>query len=233
MTPRDVANQEKYEIDFFHLRLSVRWNTVLLPFEQYKFVALLPDEGYVLDERLNEPRPFGTYPEFGGTIARKGTTTLIMDTRSLILGLEAKNGQSLAEDFDVLENALRSELSFDSPEHASFYEILSNALVWTKQDALAVLRKLGVNNLMASRFSEATDLGPAANATLRLVPTSGEVHSENWWEFQIEFSPRSPHNCYRVQIIYRSPERSKVMDLTKDIERFIRTSIELLEETDE
>lgn len=233
MVTRDNIGQEKYEIDFVQLSLSVRWNTILLPFEQRKFTSILEDEGYILDERLTEPSSFGSYPEFSGTIARKGITSLTMDTRRLILGLHAKTGQSLTEDLGFIEDILKSGVSFDSPQYASFYEVLANALVWTEQDALAVLRKAGASSPFASRFSETTRIGASSNVSLRLVPTDGETHSERWWEFQIELSPRSPHNCYRVQIVYRSPERSKVTDLTKDIERFIQTSIELLEETDE
>ena len=229
MTTRDNVSQEKYDIDFLRLHLGVRWNTVLLPFEQRKFTSLLPDVGYVLDERVDQPLPFGAYPEASGTIARKGTTSLTMDTSTPVLALEAKTGQSLAEEFDIIEEALKHELSFDSPEHASFYEIVAQALVWTKKDALAVFASLGTAESIASRFSEKIGIGPSANVTLRLVPASGEVHSPDWWEFHIEPSFRSPQ-CYRVQIVYRDSERSKVIELAENLEQIINNFIALLEE---
>lgn len=233
MTTRKEKGEEKYNIDLPYLQLSVQWNTILLPFEQSKFMSLLPDEGYIVDEQANVPQTFGTYPEVSGLIARKGTASLTMETRKPTLGIKAEDGKSLVEEFDTIEEVLRNRLSFDSTAHASFYEVLVNALVWTNQDALAVLRVLGTAGSIASRFSEKMGIGPAVYGGLRLIPVTGEINSPDWWDIRIDPSSRSPHECYRVQIVYRNSERSKVTELTSGMEQFVHTLIELLEESND
>ncbi len=229
--------QEKYEIDFLQLHLAVRWSALLFPFEQRKFISHLPDEGYTLvgqvSEQLRRPSPFGTFAEVSGEIARKGTTSLTMDTGTAVLALDAQNGRTLVEEFDLIEEMLRKNLSFDSPQRALFYEVITSALVWTKQDALQVLRRLALVQDITSRFSEKTGMGPAANVSFRFVPTLGEIDSADWWDVHIEPSHRSPHQCYRVTVVYRHPERSKVKQVAENIAKVIEDSIESLEESHE
>jgi hypothetical protein len=226
-------DQKKYEVDFVQLHLSVRWNTFLLPFEQSKFISRLPDEGYVLDGRVRQTVLGSPFQEASGTLARKGTTSLVMEMSTPTLGLNAENGQTLVEEFDLIEETLRKNLSFDSPQHASFYEVLASALVWTKQDALQVLRRLGSVQDITSRFAERTGMGPASNVAMRFVPAKGEMHSADWWDVHIEPSFRSPHQCYRVTVVYRHPERSEVIQVAENIVKVIEHSIESLEASNE
>ena len=137
------------------------------------------------------------------------------------------------EELDIIEKVLKIGLNFDSPKHAAFYEVLSHALVWTEQDALAILKKSGNVEGIGSRFSEKTGLDRAVNAALRLIPINAEMHSDNWWDVHIEPSFRSPHQCYRVSIVYRHPDRTKVTDVTGRIEEMLKSSVELVEDVDE
>lgn len=233
MATRATQGSDRYQIDFVQLHLSVRWNTFLLPFEQSKFISRLPDEGYALDERVRQTLLGSPFQEASGTLARKGTTSLAMEMRTPTLGLDGENGQTLVQEFDLIEEMLRKNLSFDSPQHASFYEVLASALVWTKQDALQELRRLATVQAITSRFSEKTGIGPAANVALRFVPAKGEMHSADWWDVHIEPSFRSPHQCYRVTVVYRHPERSRVIQVAENIAKVIENSIESLEESHE
>lgn len=227
MTIRPKKDQDKYNIDLYRLHLSVRWNTFLLPFEQRKFISALSNAGYAPDEAT---MALGPSQESSGIIARKGRTALTMDTSKPTMGLEYPNGPSLVEEFDSLEQLLRNELYFDSTEHAYFYEVLANSQVWTKKDAISVLGKAGITQPVTIAFSEKTGMGPATNVSLRLVPVNAEVQSSDWWDVHIEPSFRSPHHCYHVHIVFRNPERDKVIELARDIEQLIRICIELVED---
>ena len=166
-------------------------------------------------------------------MARKGTTALTMNTDKQTMGFDGTTGLSLVEELDIIEKALKNSLSFDSPKHAVFYEVLSHALIWTERDALAILKKSSNVEGIGQRFSEKMGLDSAVNVALRLIPINAEMHSDNWWDIHIEPSFRSPHQCYRVSIVYRNPDRSTVTDITGRIEQMLRSSVELVEGVDE
>lgn len=233
MAQRRQPTKAEYDIDFARLHLSVRWDTVLMPFEQSKLLSLLPNEGYVLDESLRRLAPFGAWQEASGPIARKGETTLIMNSDSLVLGIEARDENALVDEFNAIEEFLRQRLLFDSPRHALHYEFLAQMLAWTELNAIEVLRRLDLGNAVVSRISETLGIGPAHNLSLRITPADGVVHSANWWDFHIEPSFRSPQHCYRLAVVYRNAERQRVVDFAKGITDTIRNTLHLLERTNE
>ena len=220
------------QIDILRLHLSVRWQGFLLPFEQRKFLSLLPEQGYVIDEGVTQSPAFGTFSETSGVLARKGVTSLTMEPSKPSMGLDNPEGHLLVEEFDSLEENLKHGLSFDSPERAAFYEVLFSALVWTDKNALDVLKRLRpADDPLAAKFSETVGLGPAAMASIRLVPVIGQIHSSDWWDLLIDPSFRSPEQCYRVSFVFRNPERIPTMEITKDLVQMIKTTIQQLEES--
>jgi len=218
------------KIDVLRLHLSVRWEGFLMPFEQHKALSLLPDQGYVVEEAVTEAPPF---TETGGVVARKGATSLSMDPTKPNLGLSNLDAQTLVEEFDIIEDGLRKELSFESSERAAFYEVLYSSAVWTDKNALEVLKKLHPEDPLAAKFAEFAGLGAAASASLRFVPITGRLHSADWWDFVIDPSFRSPEKCYRVSLVFRNPDRGRTIGVTKDIDQIVRSTIDLMEESGE
>lgn len=220
MAERRTSRVPAHEIEVLRLVLTVRWNTVLLPFEQPRFVSALPDEGYVLSEEVvRAGRPFGGAIEVSGRIARKGNTTLVMDPDKLTMGLESKSAESLVADFENLEELLRRQVFFDSARSAWFHEFVEQMLVWSDRSPIATFRSANIGGDLGGRLAGKAGFPNAANVSMRLAPAEGTPLDPYWWDIQIEPSFRSPERCLRFTVVYRSPQREEVMEFGRGIEK--------------
>lgn len=219
-----------YEIDLTSLRLSVGWKTVLMPFEQSKFVSSLPGEGYVLLEDVRQvPAAAGVSVEISGPLARKGTATVLIDTRRLTLGVECQDPRIAVDELTELEGLLERRLSFDSAEHARFYELVANIQAWTRRSPIGTFRSLQLADHLVTRLSGTIGAGPLRDVSLRLIPAEGTPLGVDWWDFQIEPSFRSPDRCFRFNTVYRRSVREPVMVMARNLEDLTMKTLQLLE----
>lgn len=230
MTQPGKRKNSDHELDLIGLRLSVGWNTVLLPFEQSKFISLLPSEGYVLTADFRQlAASGGASVEASGAIGRKGNTILFVDTGKLTLGIEAADARSMLDEFDRMEDLLRERLSFDSGASARFYELIAHILVWTDRSAIDTLRSLNLSGELVQPIADILGEGQISDVSLRLTPSDGTPLGPDWWDIHIEPSWRSPDRCFRCDVVYRRSNGQAVRKFAQDLERRVEEIFRFLE----
>lgn len=214
-----------HEILFSRLHLTVRWSTVLLPFEQVRLLPLLETDGYVMSQQLIALGAAGV--EVGGEIARKGASVLSMNLDKLSLALESSSPESLVAEFDLVEEMLWRGVGFSSSQHAQFYELIAQAIVNLDRSAIDLMRSLNLSSEVSDPLSEAFGVGSLRDVTLRLVSTEGTALGPDWREFQIEPSFRSQGGL-RVNVVYRSKERAPVVAFASSVEERVSRAVGML-----
>ncbi|MDA0987682.1 MAG: hypothetical protein O2783_00810 [Chloroflexi bacterium] len=119
-----MANRSKNSeptIDYQVVRLSVTWDTVLFPFEQWKLGQVLPELGYSVAQDVARQPGLGGRVEVTGQIAAKGRTGLVLNSERRQLVIDAAAPSSAIEELDSIEQALSDRLHFDSKKVAQGY----------------------------------------------------------------------------------------------------------------
>ena len=231
MKGRGESQRGQQHIAYTRLHLAVRWSTILLPFEQARFLSLLPGEGYVVSPEVAEGLRGFTAAAASGRVARKGKTALDMDVDKATLGIEASEPGSLISDFEEIEMLLESQLGFGSREHAHFYELLASGLITVNRPALDLMRSLELSASVTEPLSAAFGLGRLRDVSIKLVQEQGTALSPNWCEVQIDPSFRSDDQL-RFNIVYRSGNRDEVLGFATRTEAALTAAARVLETLD-
>lgn len=216
-----------HEVVFSRLSLSVRWSTVLLPFEQVRLLPLLETEGYVVGRQLSTPGLLAE-AEASGEIGRKGGSVLRLNLDRLTLSLDSSSPESLVAEFDLVEEMLGRGLGFNSSEHAHFYELLVNAIVSLDRSAIDLMRSTSLSPDLCKPLSVVFGTASLRNVALKLVSPDGTAHGPDWREFLIEPSFRGQGGL-RVNTVYRSVERGPVVALAASIKDVVLRAVGVLE----
>ena len=218
------------EITFTRLHLSMRFKDVLFPFEQSLFLRYLPELGYSISGQIRQVLPpLGGHLEVKGVIATKGADIRVaINPENPSLGIAAPDCGTLVDTFEEVEAALRERLHLNSEEHALFYEVDARATVHTGSNPTAVLRKHAAPKAIVAG-GEALFGEPCANATFRLVPTTGSASSADWFDLIVEPFWGSPETFYVANLVFRNSDRQRVVGLARELAPKLEQFVETLE----
>lgn len=194
------------------VRLSVRYLSVLFPFNQSILLSVLPRIGFVTPQNVPLP-PSRTRLAATGQIATKGDVRLSIQDEKFVLGVSAPDVEAAVRELGSVEDLLTKELGFDSEGHAHFYEVIADMVVAADCSPIEVLPSCFSGVKLFGDLSQI--LGQAvSNFTLRLVPPSGSPTERNWFDITIEPDLTNPTHWYSVNTVYRQQERQKVLTFT-------------------
>lgn len=220
------------KIDFVRLSLGVRWDAVLFPFEQWKFLDILPEHGYSLDDPESNLRsPFGMQASISGQVAKKGgDIKLSLNSQKPQLVIEGPNPAVLAEEFQQIESVLSAELKFDSESQSSEHECDASLLVSTDQSPLKSLSEFWSGYPRLESIGSLIGLEDACtNSSLRLVSLGRSPLDRDWFELRVDPSVQSPDRNYFCVAVYRNPDREKVFHFLDRLQATITNLISRIE----
>ncbi|MBI2303914.1 MAG: hypothetical protein HYU86_04100 [Chloroflexi bacterium] len=214
-------------ISFRLVHLSVSYNTALFPFDILELSRMLPSVGYVILQEL--PVQFGARLGMSGVLAKKGDTALSLNSERYTVTTQTQEPNAALEEFEFIERLIEEEFGFRGEEHASFYEVISEATVRTKKNPLLMVEEHSRSISLLGRLSKA--LGhPVGVFGFRLVPPGADPNRPDWFDIRIE---PEVLNCTRrlsISIIFRNHERPKVLQFVRTLPQVLTNLVAELEE---
>ena len=210
--------------------LSVRYATVLFPFDVTKLLGLLPSLGYILADEVVSPLSRGFKVEsVDGPVARRMNTVLRLHTRSLTLTVESPDISSCVDELTRIESLLQTELEVNNPELSSFYELVAEFAANAEKSPLEAWRTQLADVPVIAKLSKVVGRDLSAYG-LRLTPTNSIPNQENWLDIRIEPQVLAPHREHLIHVIFRDCNRDEVERFARALETTLEQIVSLVEE---
>lgn len=215
-----------FSVDIMRISLLVRWRPIFYPFEQWQFLKLLPENGYVVPEEIRNRRMnFGTRPETSGVVATKGAVSLTLDSSKPGIQLDGTDITTTIDEFESIEQLIDSSFGLSSEEMARFYEFDAQALVKSSASPIELVEGFKVENDISNIVSDVLNYS-VKPFSLKVVRAEGRPSDDEWCEFFLEPSSRSPESDFFTYMIFRQPDRAKVLTVAQCFTDSIKQIIE-------
>lgn len=226
---RTLYMSPEHSVDIMRTSLLVRWRPIFYPFEHWKFLKLLPEIGYVVPEEIRNRRmAFGSRPEISGVVATKGAVSLTLDSGKPGIQVDGTDLVSTFDEFQNLEELINSSFGLRSEEMARFYEFDAQALVRSTGSPIKLVGDFKVENDMSDIVSGV--LNYSVNPfSFKVVRAEGRPSDDEWCEFFLEPSSRSPESDFFAYLIFRQPDRTKVLTVAQGFTGLLEQIIEKIE----
>lgn len=191
----------------------------------YEIVEMLSELGYTITTRI-PPRGFKVRAGGSGPIAQKNGIIVDIDTDRLILGVSALEPEMVLKEISTLEEMFIDK--FESLKEIYFYEILAEIEIETPQvDVLDFMSKTCGENTFISEISNVLDEKLCLfGYRLRSENTSPE--STEWTDVEIIPNIAKPHKSLHIAIVYRTREKSRIIEKVKKIKMMPTAILKLL-----
>jgi hypothetical protein len=222
---------DKRETRYSRVALTVRYESVLFPFDALAFTLSLSKLDFFLPEKLDEAiasLPLGARLEPSGTIARKSDTIVRLNTDRQVLGVYGTSSQQCLQQMDGIESLLKEEFGVDSPAHALFYEFLADLTVAADSSPLQRWASLLAPVPLIQEVSELLGVQMCPFG-LRLVPKGSVPNQIDWFDMRIEPQVHSPEEKYYVNVVYRKASREAVCGFARDFDQTLQGLFNLVE----
>lgn len=206
-------------------RYGVRLNYVLFPIDFRELRHALAKNGYELSPAERIPSP-PTRLRFGGNVARKGETTVIVESDSGEIGVVGRYLQEAKDSFEELANVIDSELGISLYENVRFYWYIVHYEIDTGKTPRKEIPKTE-NKDYFEKFSRV--LGEDfCSFSIRLAPKDAIPNRESWFDIAIEPAILN-ENLYHVGVVFRDPDKGKTETFVRDLENIILKLIKVIE----
>lgn len=209
--------------------LAVKYGAVLFPFDIPAFLNLISNQGYQIPEQLTTAAlPLGSTLGVDGVAGVKRGVQLRLHSDRHILGLDAADLDTPLDEMDLVEGMLQSELDFDSPSSAQYYELVTNMTVRAVGNPLDLwythLGETGLYQAFASALG--TEVAPLGT---RLVPPSTSPNTVDWFEIRLEPLLRAATTHHFLQIIFRRSSREETFDFSRRLNTLLEELLAIVE----
>lgn len=217
-----------FSVEFYRtLALSVRYDTVLFPLESTRLLSAVAERGFITPESAEQP-PLGARLGLRGTIARKGGVSLSVNGDKQTVGVNAKDIETLLDEFESIENAIGDEFELSAGDLVMFYELLVSVVVKTDKHPVEELGRLSAQMPILGEFSEIIG-NEVAPFGIRIAPKDQEPNQSDWFDIRIEPSIQAPSGRYVVEVVYRHSSRNSVLEFIRSLESTIESLIGAIE----
>jgi len=204
---------------------GITLNTVIFPLTWHEFLNTLEKKGYELASQLPFPYPTGRFSA-SGPIARKGKTSIFVNTGANIIRIFDISIKSAGEEFDELLKLLVSDYGVDLNAFARFYSFTASYKFNTDKQAsqtisdFCIFPSLGEISKIIGK-----DVIPFG---FRLGAADVLPNDENWFDIRIE--PDVLRNdCYTIEIVFRNSDKEIIEEFINTIESNLNKIIDLIE----
>jgi len=207
-------------------RCGVRLNYVIFPIDFRELRFALAKNGYELSSVSGRiPSPPARIG-FGGEVARKRETTVVVETDSGEIGVISRSLREATESFEELANVIKSELGVSLHENVRFYWCFVHYKVDTGRIPCNEIAKTENNDYIA-RFSKILK-EDVSSFSVRLQPKNANPNQESWFDIAIEPDVMND-KLYHIGVVFRSPDRNKTKTFVKDLENNLLKLIGVIE----
>jgi hypothetical protein len=223
------VDQHKLRVDRFDF--NVRLKSLFFPLEFNEIVELLQAREFTLLKEVQErlPQvPVGAKLVIGGIIAEKQDIRFRLNQELGIIGMQGVDIEEVINEYEQLELIANDKLNVDLLNESRFYEIISELVIISKKDPIAVISRIFDGHNTLRQLSETLQMD-VTNFGIRLVPANRAPTDEEWLDYKIEPSIAKPHTSYQSSIIYRSTDKEKVKETALNLLRRIETILNIIE----
>ncbi len=206
-------------ITYRNLSLAIRFRTVIFPFDAVRYLELLEENGFVLSERIAEI-PFGARLEISGFIARKGKTSIRLDSDKQVLAVHSPIITDVIEGLNFQETLLKKEFRLETESLSSFYELTAEVYLKSKGNPLESWRAHFANDPLLNQVSNRLKK-PVSPYGLRFASKETPPNHPDWFEIMFSPSVLAPSEMHEVRIVYRNHQREDVMKFAQQADSFI------------
>jgi len=218
-------SNDKPKIMTQEARCGVRFNYVIFPIDFRELRHALAKNGYELSSIERIPPPPARI-SFGGDIARKQQTMVVVETDSGEIGVVGRSLQEAKDSFKELTDVVKSELGISLHENVRFYWFVVHYKIDTGKTPCNEIAK-AENKDYISRFKQV--LGEDISLfSIRLYPKGAIPNQENWFDIAIEPDIMN-ERFYHVGVVFRSSEKGKTETFLKDLEDILLKLIGIIE----
>lgn len=204
---------------------GIMLKTVLFPTTIKELVTSLEKRGYEINPSIPSPLPPGRF-NVTGELARKGKTSVMVETGTKLIFVVDDSIQSSIERFEEIISGLIEDHEIDLNEFARYYRFTATYLFKTKKPAYETISNT-IKSPILNEFSKiiGEDVSPLV---LRLGGTNLRINDENWFDINIE--PNFLRDdSYVINIVYRNQDRSKTKKFMETIENKLQRIIRIIE----
>ncbi len=228
MTMPSIEEKKALDLQNMNVRLSIRFNFVLFPFDVSELLEQLGQAGY-FPMIPSPPKLVGQVRlNYKGMIAQKGTVGVEINDDRGVIAVVSPVPDLTIQGFNEVLQIVKDKLGVDLMGRADFYEMLSSFDVNTGKNALESMVKFNEKNGGLAEIGKM--IGQEVSGfTLRIIPKSGTPSSTDWFDMTIEPNVIKPRTNYKVLSIFRSKEKSKVDDFIRSFGESLARIFEAIE----
>lgn len=219
------------KMERFHF--SVRLKSIFFPLELAELTPILSDMGYSVRKELAEriaDLPLGGRIVVGGNIAEKKDTgqTLRLDPDRGVIAIVGQHIDGIISDFSDLERLVKDRTNVDLEAEVSFYEFIAEGSAITGSDPTKVIASLFKDSELESGISRILGFS-ATNFGIRVVEQNRYVTETQWFDLRVEPLIPKPNTVYSINLTRRHPERAKVVDSAKSLNKMVENILNVME----
>jgi len=141
-----------------------------------------------------------------------------VDSDGLIIGVSTRRPKECINEFLVIEKAIVSRI--EALKQVHFYELLAELEVESSVEPLEFMRRISINNKLMELLSNV--LGEKLYTFgYRLTKEGVLPYESEWLDIEIIPSFARPRSAFYISIVYRSRDREKVLEKSKNIEKMV------------
>jgi len=205
---------------------GVRLNYVIFPIDFRDLRHALAKNGYELSS-VRGPIPSPPIRiGFTGDIARKGETTVIIETDSGEISVTGRSLQKVKTAFEELTDLIKRELGVSLDLNIKYYLCHLHCKTDTGKIPRDEIAK-AENRDFFSRLGQVLGVD-VAPFSIRLCPKGAIPNHENWFDISIEPDTVN-EKMYHLGVVFRSPDKEKTETFVRDLESNILKLIKVIE----
>jgi hypothetical protein len=213
---------------YSQLSLSVKYSSVLFPFEPIQFLRALSKQGFILPESVGGPVPLGMRAEFSGIVGRKGEVSARLDAARQILGVHAPEVKSAVTEMDLLESLIKTEFSLDSSSLAQYYELLASLTVKAKKNPLECWQTHSAQLPIIEKAAQVIGMEVSLFGVM-LTPKGEDPNRADWLDIRIQPLIQSARDHHNVEVVFRRSRRDEVFAFARKLDNTLSNLLALVE----
>lgn len=220
-----------FSVGRFHF--SVRLGSLFFPLSLDDIKPGLDILGYSMTPALDRTRlPYapGVRLSISGQIAEnlEAKLSLRMDPERGIVAIEGSDIEAVIKSFDELEKWVQENTSVDFAQERRFYEFIFDGTisVGSERDPIRTISNLYSDSRTIEQFGDIIE-AKVTNFGIRLVQKDRSPGEDEWLDIRVEPTVERPRSTYLANVVYRSPDKEKVIaranELLATLEQIIAT----------
>jgi len=203
--------------------LSFNMLLMLLP-DPNELANALISGGYSL---IDVPRR-GKLAMMGDVIARKKDIIVTLNQQRRVLGIDVQSSKAALEGFQELLGLLIDTVNINVEKNTLFFELLGKIHIKTKLDPLESMSKAFSSLKLLQEFN--IILGEEVSPVMvQFMPKSKIPSDKDYFDITIRPILTSPRSKYLINVVYRSPDYTKVLTFLDGMENNLLKFIEIIE----